>query len=149
MLLASIPVKAQYVQPVFEDTVSNSMAKTFYVYLDQFKKQPGEKIDSVTFVIYGVGELDVDRLIITGGVDITNPAFNFTAFYAAAAGDTTTLTINLDSAVTTLVAALTKTYANLDGMNILKCVIDAASSGNDAADPNYLSVVIIVWTSKT
>lgn len=149
MVSSWIPAQAQYVQPFFEDTVSNSMTKTAYLYLEQFKKSQGEKIDSITIVTYAVGEIDIDLFRVFSGIEIKDGAYDFSiAYYAIAAGDSTTMTIDLDSAVTSLVNIRSETYADLDGVNILKCIWTAASSGNDATDENYLVGVAFIYTSK-
>ena len=151
MVSTWIPVKAQYVEPFFQDSVSNSMTKTAYLYLEQFKKTPGEKIDSVTIVTYASGEIDIDLLRTFRGIEIKDAAYEInatnTAYYTIASDDSTTMTINLDSAVTSLVNTVSRTYDDLDGANILKCIWTAASSGNDATDPNYLVGVAFVYTS--
>lgn len=122
------------------DTVSNSMSKTGYLEFDTDKI-----IDSVQFVQYGIGELDVDQFIPTKVFVINDAGYKTYKSYSTVAGDTSTLTTNLDSAVSSVTWIKTWTGANLTGANAIHCRINAASSGNDAGDPNTLQLYGIIF----
>lgn len=123
-------------EEIIDDTVSNSMNETGYLVFES-----GKIVDSVQFIVYGSGELDVDRLILTKAFTFEYTPGNYLKKnYSTAAGDTTTLTTNLDSAVTIVTYAVTWTGSKLTGANAVYCQVDAASSGNDAGDPNLLKL---------
>lgn len=121
---------------IIDDTVSNSMNETGYLVFDENKI-----VDSVQFIIYSKGEIDVDRFIGTKAFSFEyTPGYYLRKNYTTLAGDTTTLTINLDSAVTSVTYVVTWTGSKLTGANAVYCQVDAASSGNDAGDPNLLKL---------
>lgn len=124
------------VAEIIDDTVSNSMNETGYLIFE-----PGRIVDSVQFVLYGSGELDVDRFIATKAFAFElTPGNVIKKNFTTLAGDTTTLTTNLDSNVTIVTYIVTWAGSKLTGANAVYCQVDAASSGNDAGDPNLLRI---------
>lgn len=140
--LNPVTTKFSYdVIPVINDTVSNSMSKTGYLFFDESKI-----VDSIQFVLYAGGEIDVDKFIATKAFEYdTSPARRIIKNYGTGTGDTTILDTDLDSAVTSVTYITTWAGSKLQGANAVYCQINAASSGNDASDPNSLKLFGIVY----
>lgn len=119
---------------IIDDTCSNSMNKTGYL-----EFEPGRIVDSVQFIQYAKGEIDVDRFIGTKALIFEDtPGHLVKKNYSTLAGDTTTLTTDLAAGASSNTWIVTWAGSKLTGANGVYCQIDAASSGNDATDPNNL-----------
>lgn len=126
------------IKVLYNDSISNSMKREVTLTLD-----PNRIPDSVRIVTYYKGEIDIDRLILIRGMITDFKGVQTLNYYSTAAGDTTTLTVNLDSAVTTLERSLL--ISNFYGANTFKLIYEAASSGNDAADINKLYSIALIY----
>ena len=135
-LAISISSFAQEIVTVKSDTLGNSQKPIVYVGVGSKFDQV---LDSIAIQIVYTGEIDVDRLIITkGGATTVGANLSSTTFEAIATPDTTSLSINEDSAgVAAGVYTATSTGLNvLDGYDAIKISLESASSGNDSSDPN-------------
>lgn len=146
-LLASVTFSQEWVQ-AYSDTVANSTKDTIFVRLESSYSY---KTDSVSISAIFLGEIDVDRLIVQKGVwnkdgdDTPDQAlFGADKFLAIGTPDTTTLTVNNAAAAYTAGAytPYSTGLSDLRGANIVRVIFEAASSGNDATDPNELRVFI-------
>lgn len=125
---------------VIGDTISDSNTKTGYIKTLHFKEKGDlyyEVTDSVDIDVIALGEIDLDQLIVTKGY------YTGSTFYATATPDTTTLTINNAASTTTVVltSATDAATTDLPKYDALRIKVVAASSGNDASDPNKVTVV--------
>ncbi|KXK56254.1 MAG: hypothetical protein UZ05_CHB002000267 [Chlorobi bacterium OLB5] len=134
LLISSTVLKAQEPQVIVNDTIGNSGNVTGAITFE-----PNRIIDSVVFVVYAKGEIDLDRFIVTRGVSVGDWVQNYTT----SVGDTTTLTIDNDSTTATITKV--KNHTGITGCNKLKVQVDAGSSGNDATDPNNVKVIAIPY----
>ncbi len=134
LMLGSSVLKAQNPQVIINDTIRNSGNVTGAITFD-----PNRIVDSVVFVVYAKGEIDLDRFIVTRGISVGDYTYNYTT----SVGDTTTLTVDNDSTTATVVKV--KSHTGITGSNKLKVQVDAGSSGNDATDPNNVKVFAIPY----
>lgn len=129
------------IEPVIKDTCSNSMHKVGYVHFEK-----GRIVDSVQFVMYAAGEIDIDRFIATKSFEWDLYAGNSTTKdYSTAVGDSTTLTTDNAAATSTVEYIVTWGISKFRGCTSIKCQIDSGSSGNDATDPNSLQLYALVY----
>lgn len=110
-----------------------------------------EKIDSISIVAYGIGELDVDSVDIYVGSKPNNgksPIFSSTAI-------TATVTLNLADGVSGWERLVTSnatklTGAALRGVQMLKVNTRGATSGNDPTDASQrFYLAFQVWGTMT
>lgn len=135
-LAISVSSFAQEIVTLTSGTIANSAKPVVYVGIGSKYDQI---LDSIAIQIVYTGEIDIDKLIITkGGATTVGANLSSTTFEAIATPDTTTLTINEDSAgIAAGVYTATSTgLNNLEGYDAIKISLEAASSGNDATDPN-------------
>lgn len=119
-------------------TAANSSQKTAYINLSGWTQ-----VDSVVVSIGATNETDIDTINFHLGM-YTSKAF---VVEAAAAVLYQAVTINIADAATDIEPLFTSnatklTKAALRGYDGIKAVIEMASSGNDATDPN---AVYILW----
>jgi hypothetical protein len=100
---------------------------------------PASKVDSVVFVLYTKGEIDIDHFTTQRGVN-TAGRIGYTPLVSA---DSVVVTVNLDSAATLITKLATRT--DLSGINHYKVTMKAAASGNDATDPNEYRLYVFIY----
>lgn len=120
-------------------TVANSGQETAYISLDKWSV-----VDSISVVVLGTGEMDVDTVSIYPGVTSGSGSwYNSTATHLVS-------TIDLAASVKGTFRILSSNATQLNagfmrGYNSLKVVLEVGASGNDATDPNKCLVAFQVW----
>jgi len=125
------------------ETVANSVTETGYVSLDGWTT-----IDSISVVVFGVGETDIDSLDIyvgNGGAGVT-AQYSATVYHYAVTVNAAAAAVYIERLYSANATLLTK--AVLRNANRLKIVTRGATSGNDATDPNKLVVQLIISGTK-
>lgn len=141
MVSMTMQVKAQAFEAVYADTTGNSKTKVVEVEFEN-------NLDSIVVSLFAEGEIDLDSLDVKLGTNYFARYKGYrTAFSHYASTNTTysqTLTVNLDSAVTSYSAKVTTIPKSaLIGYNKLKLSVISASSGNDATDPRQKLVLFV------
>jgi len=106
------------------DTIANDMVKTGIAYLN-----PGDRyiVDSVTFVVYAYGEVNLDQFTYQKGLYTPD---GLVSYYAQEVGDSTTLTIDLAQTTAGVVTECnTLPKSKMHGVNYVKVTITAGASG--------------------
>lgn len=124
-------------------TMANSVNETGYVDLSKFSK-----IDSVSVVFVGIGELDVDSLTVYKAVKVNDKWIHDVSVLG-----NFTVTLNLAAGVADLEQLYSSNATLLTGAALRGCdgiyyVTRGATSGNDATDPNHGWLKFRVWGTK-
>ena len=135
---------AQEFRLVFADTI-DAVNDTFYVDIP-------ENVDSITFSLYCVGEIDLDTLTVYKGIKTDNVFKSNSSLsefdierYVYDSNTAFVLTIDLDSAATSytvLSAGISDSL--LTGYNRLMGVISADATGSDVTDVGQKAVVYAI-----
>lgn len=133
---------SQEFELIMADTVSNSMTEEGVLNLTRYE---GKTIDSVIYVLICQGEIDLDLMLTYRGFNANTSGIP-DQFYTLAAIDSTVLTVNLDSANYSITRV--KAQTNFTGINKIKTVLVAASSGNNATDPGRYELWALVYIRK-
>lgn len=139
--LISVPVLAQESVILKADSISNSKTKIVHMNLDKIGK-----FDSVSFSVYAMGEIDIDQLLVQGGLFVKELAYkNATVQNLSLYETVETITLTIDNADGTAtyvqdVGTITKTEAR--GYNSLKLTLTAGASGNDATDATQKFILV-------
>ena len=120
-------------------TVANSVDETQYVVLPNWAK-----LDSISIVVYGTGEMDIDSVDIYVGHG--NGHYSTTAVTAISTIDLAASTKGWQRSTTDNATVLTG--AALRGVEALKLTTRGATAGNDATDPNNYHVLLRAWGTK-
>lgn len=135
-------ISAQNYVTIYDSVASNSGSRTSYIYLPSSSVF---KVDSIGLQIIYEGEIDVDKLIVTKGTRDGDGTF-----VAIATPDSTTITVNNAAATNTAESYTPTSLSLIDLRNIdwIRVVVQPASSGNDATDPNRLWVKAFRYQHK-
>lgn len=140
--LVSVPIETNAQVNTFNNavcdikfgTVASSVSETQYVVLPNWKK-----IDSISVVVYGTGEMDIDSVDFYPGQG--NGHYSTTALTSISTIDLAASTkgwqISRGAAGATVL-----TGASLCGASALKVTSRGATAGNDATDPNDFHVLL-------
>lgn len=122
-------------------TVANSVTETYYVSIDGWTK-----IDSISVVACGIGELDVDSIDMYVGYG--GGIYSSTAITATVTLDLADGVAGWQNIVSSNATQLTG--AALRGVKAIKVVSRGATAGNDATDASQnFHVVFQIWGTKS
>ena len=134
-------VQSQDVYELINDTAANSSVDYGYLYLHK----DAYELDSVVFVGVFEGECDLDLFVLSRGFKYPGEA---SLYITEASADSTTLTVGNAAATDTYVIIYTMTKTICKGINYVRVRVEAAASGNDAADPNAVMIYAIVYRHR-